>query len=96
MAELAYASGGGVFFRDVRRGLVFVVPWDSRFLVLAEKESEQPVVRLLAGQYSAGEEGCFLEGRSVVYIQREIAESKDGVDSWVANGIRGDVSAVSR
>jgi hypothetical protein len=48
LGELAYASVGGVLFWDVRRAFVFELPWNSRLLVRAEAEGEQPVVRLLA------------------------------------------------
>jgi hypothetical protein len=46
--ELAYASVGGVLFWDVRRGHVSELMWNSRVLVVAVPDSEQPVVRLLA------------------------------------------------
>jgi hypothetical protein len=40
LGQLAYASVGGVLFREVRPGPVSIRMWDSRSLVLAEAESE--------------------------------------------------------
>ena len=56
-------------------------------LVLAKPVGEQPLVRLLAFQYSAGEEGCFLERRFVVEFRREIVGTEDGVDLYTSSSV---------